>query len=165
MHRTLWILLTLGSAVSQAQVNPCDLNRDGAVNAVDVQLSINMFRYGLSCATAIYASGACNDIVTNRVVDAAFGKSCITGIPASAHRVSLNWTASTSPNIIRHNVYRGTTAGGPYTMVATVHITGGTSYIDTTVQGGGSYYYVVTAVDSNNRESAYSREAAAKIPQ
>ncbi len=164
MHRTLLMVLTLGSAVSWAQVNSCDLNRDGAVNALDVQLSINMFRYGLACTTTVYTAGVCNDIVTSRVVDAAFGKPCVTGVPSSAHRVTLNWTASTSPNITRHNVYRGTAAGGPYTLVATVNSTGGNSYIDTTVEGGKNYYYVATAVDGNNRESAYSREAAAKIP-
>lgn len=168
MHRTLLIVLTLGctgSVSSWAQVNPCDLNRDGPVNAIDVQLSINMFRYGSPCTANVYATGACNDIVTSRVADAALGKPCVTGVPSSAHRVTLNWTASTSPNITLHNVYRRAAPGGPYAIVATVNINGGTSYIDTTVEGGKSYYYVVTAVDSNGRESAYSREASAKIPQ
>lgn len=79
----------------------------------------------------------------------------------AAHTVTLNWV-DTTPNLTGYNVYRGTTTGGPYTFVGTVPTIG---YIDSSaaVQSEGtSYFYVVTAI--LNVESAYSNEAAAKIP-
>jgi hypothetical protein len=79
------------------------------------------------------------------------------------HSVSLNWTASTSPNIAGYKVYRGTTSGGPYAAV-TGSLVNGTSYVDDTVTSGQTYYYVATAVDSSNSESEYSDEAMAAVP-
>ena len=76
---------------------------------------------------------------------------------AGDSQVALSWntvTAATS-----YNVKRSTTAGGPYTTIAT-NVTG-TSYLDTTVTNGTTYYYVITAVDSNGNESANSNEASA----
>jgi len=78
------------------------------------------------------------------------------------HLVSLNWSASTSPNVSYYKVYRGTVNGGPYTPVATnVSVT---SYTDSSVQSGTTYYYVTTAVDSSGVESGYSDVAPAAIP-
>jgi hypothetical protein len=36
---------------------------------------------------------------------------------AAAHTVGLSWDASTSPNIVGYNVYRGPNANGPYTKI------------------------------------------------
>ena len=78
------------------------------------------------------------------------------------HVVSLNWSASTSPNVSYYKVYRGTVNGGPYTPLATnVRVT---SYTDSSVQSGTTYYYVTTAVDSSGVESGYSDIAPAAIP-
>ena len=78
------------------------------------------------------------------------------------HVVSLNWSASTSPNVSYYKVYRGTVNGGPYTRLATnVSVT---SYTDSSVQSGTTYYYVTTAVDSSGVESGYSDIAPAAIP-
>jgi hypothetical protein len=85
-----------------------------------------------------------------------------TAVPATVpHSVTLNWVASTSPNIVGYNVYRGTTAGGPYVHIGFV---GGTSYVDSSVSSGQTYFYVATAVDSSNSESAYSTPAIAAVP-
>jgi hypothetical protein len=81
-------------------------------------------------------------------------------VPVS-HSITLNWTASTSSNIIGYNVYRGTTSGGPYGQIGFV---GGTSYVDAGVSSGQTYFYVATAVDGNNKESAYSSPAMAVVP-
>lgn len=72
-------------------------------------------------------------------------------------QVTLSWSAVTGAT--GYNVKRSTTAGGPYTTIATN--VAGTSYLDTTVTNGTTYYYVVTAVDSSNNESANSNEASA----
>ena len=81
----------------------------------------------------------------------------------NSHSVSLNWTASTSVNVVGYNVYRGAVSGGPYTKVNSA-LVAGTSYTDSAVQAGLTYYYVTTAVDNNSNESAYSNQAQAVIP-
>jgi hypothetical protein len=76
---------------------------------------------------------------------------------AGDSQVTLSWTAV--DGAVGYNVKRSTTAGGPYTTIAT-NVTG-TSYVDNAVINGTKYYYVVTAVDSNGIESANSNEASA----
>jgi hypothetical protein len=78
------------------------------------------------------------------------------------HSVLLNWSASTSPNLVNYNVYRGTTSGGPYGVVTTLGLV--TSYMDSNVQNGQTYYYVTTVVDDTGAVSAYSNEASAVVP-
>jgi hypothetical protein len=74
-------------------------------------------------------------------------------------KVTLRWTQSASPNITQNKVYRSTTAGGPYSLIATLSAT--TQYNNTGLQSGTTYYYVVTAVTSSGLESAYSNQASA----
>jgi hypothetical protein len=88
-----------------------------------------------------------------------------TNLAATVSSVSvvLNWTASTSGNVVAYNVYRATTSGGPYTQIG--NVVGG-SFTDTTVVTTcppTAYYYVVTAVDANNVESPPSNEASASV--
>jgi hypothetical protein len=83
-----------------------------------------------------------------------------TAVPVS-HNVTLNWTASTSSNIVGYNLYRGSTSGGPYAQIGFV---GGTSYVDANVSSGQTYFYVAAAVDGSNHESAFSTQATAVIP-
>lgn len=85
-------------------------------------------------------------------------------IPVSANlvptagnsQVTLAWDAVT--DVIGYNVKRSTTAGGPYTTIASN--TTGTSYVDNDVINCTTYYYVVTAVTADG-ESANSNEASA----
>ena len=78
------------------------------------------------------------------------------------HQVALSWTQSTTPGITSNNVYRGTTSGGPYTLLygSTTPIT---AYTDTSVVGGDTYYYVVTAL-IGSEESGYSNQYQANVP-
>lgn len=78
---------------------------------------------------------------------------------AGHKKVTLTWTQSTSANITTNNVYRSTTSGGPYTLVASLPAT--TSYANTGLATGTTYYFVVTAVNSTGLESSYSNEAGA----
>lgn len=89
----------------------------------------------------------------------------LTGIGGaqSAHTVNLSWNASTSPNVVGYNVYRGTTSGGPYGKINSV-LELNTVYTDSSVSDGDTYYYVTTSVDSSGQESSYSNEAQAVIP-
>jgi len=85
-----------------------------------------------------------------------------TGVQATTHSVSLNWTASTS-TVSGYNVYRSTTSGSGYTKINS-GLVSSVSYSDTTVVNGTTYYYVTTAVDASGNESTYSNEASAVIP-
>ncbi len=80
-----------------------------------------------------------------------------TGLGAAAGnaQVSLSWTGSAGAT--SYNVKRSTSAGGPYTTVATGVTT--TSYTNTGLVNGTTYYYVVSAV--NPLESPNSNQASA----
>jgi fibronectin type 3 domain-containing protein len=109
------------------------------------------------CTADIDLPDVCNPTVVNRVVNAALGAVCVVN-----HQVTLNWTASSS-TVSGYNVYRGTTTGGPYTIVNS-SLVAGTNYVDTTVTSGTTYYYVTTAVNSSNEASSYSNEVQAIVP-
>jgi len=90
-----------------------------------------------------------------------------TALTASAGSalVTLNWTASA--NATSYSVKRATTAGGPYTTVAT-GITG-TTYTNTGLTNGTTYYYVVSAVNSvgespNSVQASATPQATATVP-
>lgn len=76
--------------------------------------------------------------------------------------VGLNWQASTTSNVVSYTLYRSSTAGGPYALVASA--IGGRSYDDTTAMSGTTYYYVATAVNDAGQESDFSNEVRAVIP-
>jgi fibronectin type 3 domain-containing protein len=78
------------------------------------------------------------------------------------HTVDLSWTDSSS-GIAGYNVYRSTTAGGPYTKI-NASLNPSTGYADGSVQSGQTYFYVTTAVDSGGTESAYSNQVTAQVP-
>ena len=139
--------------------NPCDLNQDGTVNVVDVQLAINMYIQPRLCPANING-GVCDNTFVSKVITATLGGACTATFN---HYASLSWTPSASSNVIDYNVYRGTTPGGPYTKI-NPSLVSATSYTDSSVAAGQTYYYVATAVDNSNNESAYSTEAQAVVP-
>jgi hypothetical protein len=138
---------------------PCDLNSDGVVNVVDVQLATNMDLKLVSCPVDL-DGGVCGSTLVQQVVNSALGQACAATI---SHSVSLSWTASSSANISGYNVYRSSTSGGPYTQLNS-GLVGATSFSDGNVASGQIYYYVTTAVDASNNQSGYSNEAQAKVP-
>ena len=82
----------------------------------------------------------------------------LTAAQAGKRKINLNWTQSPSPGITQNKVYRSTTAGGPYTLRATLGAV--TTYQDVGLTSGTTYYYRVTAVNSGG-ESGFSNEASA----
>lgn len=71
--------------------------------------------------------------------------------------VSLDWDDAVS-DISIYNVYRASTAGGPYGLVAGTTIS---RFIDSGLMNSTTYYYVVTAAGPFGNESDHSNEAAA----
>ncbi|HEX5229532.1 MAG TPA: hypothetical protein VFW44_17595 [Bryobacteraceae bacterium] len=136
----------------------CDLNQDGAVNVVDLQLAVNMNLGLLACPQSLNG-GVCGSALIQQILSAALGQACSAAI---SHSVVLNWTASNSAGVTGYNVFRSATSGGPYSQInSSLVIT--TSYTDTTVTAGQTYYYVTTAVGVGS-QSGYSNEAQATVP-
>ncbi len=84
------------------------------------------------------------------------------GVAAPQHSVSLSWTDANS-GIAGYNVYRGNSAGGPFTQINS-GLDATPAYSDTSVAAGQTYYYVATAVNESGAESAYSNEVEGAVP-
>jgi len=110
---------------------------------------------GQASGSAFFASDASN----SPIVQSLTGQ----GISALQPRVYLSWTASSSPNVVGYNVYRGTRHGGPYPMKV-ASLDPNTTFTDNSVALGQTYYYVAAAVNANNVESRDSSEVKAVIP-
>jgi len=134
----------------------CDLNGDGVVNVVDVQLVTNMMLGTATCTANVVGAGVCNSAAITVLINAALGG------PSYCHSVVLTWTASTSTGVTGYNVYRGGQTGGPYTIQNSSPVSG-TIYYDTNVQSGQPYFYVVQSV-AGSAVSANSAEASATVP-
>jgi hypothetical protein len=86
-----------------------------------------------------------------------------TGENAASHKVDLTWEASTGPDVVGYNVYRGNASGGPYSKINSA-LEASLAYTDTNVAAGQTYFYVTTAVNGSGDESAYSNQARAAVP-
>ena len=71
--------------------------------------------------------------------------------------VSLAWDEVTTTDVLLYNVYRATTTGGPYGLVAGITTP---QYADLGLTNGTTYFYVVTVANTAGNESAYSNEAS-----
>jgi len=86
-----------------------------------------------------------------------------TGVATPAHSATLNWSASTTSDVVGYLVERADQSGGPYTSLTPTPIAALT-FTDQTVVAGHTYFYVVVAVDVTGQTSAPSNEASVTIP-
>lgn len=77
----------------------------------------------------------------------------------TAHFNTVTWTLSSTPGVTSQAVYRSTTSGGPYTLLATINDGTTTSYKDTAVTQGVTHYYVLTA-NVGTSQSVFSGQAS-----
>ena len=91
----------------------------------------------------------------------AVAPSAVTNVQALAgnQSVALTWNASAAADFWRYSVYRSTTNGGQYSLIAT-NLTS-TNLTDNAVTNGTTYFYVVTATDLIGYESTNSIQAVA----
>ncbi|MDI6860316.1 MAG: S8 family serine peptidase [Methanocellales archaeon] len=75
----------------------------------------------------------------------------------SSSQLDLSWYANTETDLDHYNVYRSTTSGSPYDLVASPTTN---SYSDTGLVASTTYYYTVTAVDTAGNEGIPSEEAS-----
>jgi hypothetical protein len=71
----------------------------------------------------------------------------------SSSQLNLNWNANSETDLDYYNVYRSTTSGSSYALIASPTTT---SYSDTGLETSTSYYYTVSAVDSSDNEGTAS---------
>ena len=81
----------------------------------------------------------------------------LTVTTVSSSRLDLRWEANTELDLDHYNVYRSTTSGGPYDLVASPV---SNSYSDTGLEASTSYYYIVSAIDVVGNEGTSSLEAS-----
>lgn len=77
---------------------------------------------------------------------------------ATPSSLSLSWNNATdNVGVTGYKVYRGTTAGGPYTLLGTP---AANSHVDTALSAATTYFYRVSAVDAAANEGSQSAEAS-----
>lgn len=76
-------------------------------------------------------------------------------------KISLSWTPGVGNTAF--NVYRGSTAGGPYSKLTDTPITS-PAFDDSAIKAGDHFFYVVTGLDATGAESPFSNEASASVP-
>jgi glycosidase len=80
----------------------------------------------------------------------------------TAASLSLEWEPVAAGDLFGYEVYRGTTAGGPYQRVGT---TTEPTFTDDSVEQGSAYVYRVVAVDTSFNRSDESAEVAATMQE
>ena len=85
-----------------------------------------------------------------------------TGLTATPRleRVDLDWSDATDSDLDGYDVFRATSAAGPFTRINASRLSG-SAYTDTAVSGGTTYVYAVTASDEANNRSLFSAQASA----
>jgi hypothetical protein len=72
-------------------------------------------------------------------------------------RIGLDWANNPEMDIFGYNLYRATTAGGPYKKLNGNRVSA-SEYLDKEATPGVPYFYLVTAVDVSSNESAAAPE-------
>ena len=122
----------------------CDLNRDGLVNSVDVQLASRMASGSMPCSAAVAGIGVCNATVVNRVALAASGAACLV---ADANTVPLSWEPGSGPDFVGYNLHRSPNSWGPLTRLNTNTLLAPV-FTDEGAPSGQRVYYTVATVES-----------------
>lgn len=86
----------------------------------------------------------------------------ITHSTSAPWTMTLSWAKDSAADLFGYNVYRATTAGGPYSAPVFVPPPGGATvtYVDSTVSTDVRYYYVVESVDTRANVSDLSVEVS-----
>jgi hypothetical protein len=78
---------------------------------------------------------------------------------AKSGKINIVWAPI--DEAVSYNIYRSTTSGGPYTLIAEEHVTDYAVYADFGLTNGTTYYYVVRWINDMGQESPDSNEASA----
>ncbi len=84
------MLFVLPTLVAQTASSPCDLDGNGVVNIVDVQIAVNEVLGLAPCTMNLDGTGVCDATDVQRVVTAALGGPCVVTAPATSSTTGLN---------------------------------------------------------------------------
>ena len=86
-----------------------------------------------------------------------------TGLAATPgdRQIALDWDDNTEPDFTGYRIYRTTTSGSGYTLIASNWTT--SQFTDTGLTNGLTYHYTVTAQDTSSNESTPTPEASATL--
>jgi len=79
--------------------------------------------------------------------------------PSSATALTITWTANSESDLSGYYVYRDTSSGGSFPLIATVSAN---SYTNTGLSAATTYYYKVGAYDTSSFESISTEAVSAK---
>ncbi|AQT68750.1 Alpha-amylase/pullulanase [Anaerohalosphaera lusitana] len=108
-----------------------------------------------------YATALIDNVAVGITIDDTTPPAAPTGLTATPGdaTVTLDWDDNSETDLASYNVYRSTTSGTGYAILAQGLPT--SDYTDNSVSNGTTYYYVATAVDTSNNKSAYSSQVSA----
>jgi len=115
---------------------------------------------GTSGRDSLYGYGLVNAAEATGVETDTMPPAKVTGLtvtPVSWAQLNLAWGENTETDLNHYNVYRSTTSGDLYSLIAS-SITN--SYSDAGLTASTKYYYVVKAVDNSGNEGEASDEAS-----
>ena len=79
----------------------------------------------------------------------------------------IGWSANTEADLVGYKLYRSTSSGGPFTLIATIGNQAAPSYLDNDQQNGlvndQYYFYKISAFDTQGKESDLSRTNAIQL--
>lgn len=118
--------------------------------AIQFELDTSDFTTG-SYELRAYAHDTAGNISEYAIGSYTF-KECTLSAPAllavgEGWRNELSWTMENTDDLLGYHVYRKTSAGGNYSLIASIK---NTEYTDSNVTPGTTYYYMIEAVDSRN---------------
>ncbi len=139
-------------------INPAGLVAGSSYQDLGVSLGVT-YHY---VVTAVDDGG--NESLPSAEAHAVPGDSTPPAIPvftqaiAGDGEVDLSWTPNGEIDFAHYNLYRGTTSGGPYGLIASPVLA---RHLDSSVINGTTYFYVVRSVDAAGNESGQSALIAA----
>ena len=150
-----------GTGNAAAPTMPWHVMRNGTTSQYTRGRADEVAVYGAALpADTIRAHFEAGRDVTDTVAPAAPA-----GLTATARlgRVELDWSDVADPDVDGYDVFRATSAAGPFTRVNPSRLSG-SAYTDAGVNGGTAYFYAVTASDEANNRSPLSATASATPP-
>ena len=121
----------------------------GAVIVTNYSLPIGAYSFTYLTNTFRAKTNSCGFVGTSGQIVVLPAPADLVATPGNA-QVALAWSTVTASNT--YKVYRGPTANGPFTLLASPSAA---TYTDNTAVNGTTYYYAVTAVSPTGGESGY----------
>ncbi len=103
-----------------------------------------------------------NEVSATADASAPSAPTSLTAMAIAAGSIKLTWTASSSGDVDKYNIYRATISGGENYSSATYQVSSGiVTYTDTSTTNGVTYYYVVRAQDAVSNIETNTNEVSA----